>query len=653
MAKCPACGFGSFRRFYLGSEAATAVLGTELFEQLPSEEVIIPEASQVQTRRSVFSKAPQQRQIRRKKARQFLCFSDSRSEAAFFASYMERSYQEFLRRRGIWHTAEKFRAIGRGSVSVAEFVNELSRYFEDKKSFADWNTPENQLADILPAISRSNAWVVILNEMVNARRGTSLVSMGVLSFEFRKNDEVVTAFQEAYGLEESDARSLLELLAQDAVYSGAIDAGQDYTLTAAEREYIFFTPTAKKLVLLKTADNAKKSWISGWRGRKRTNGNYYPNSRMTRLIRALNITDDDADALLCDYWENVFEAETEEFALDANDFRINIGGLPSSKFYRCKRCGRITPYNVKNQCPSVKCSGVLEDYDPLTASEGNHYARLYRSDRADPLYIKEHTAQLAKDQQTAYQEAFVQKKINALSCSTTFEMGVDVGSLETVYMRDVPPSPANYVQRAGRAGRARQSTAFVMTYAKLSSHDFTYYQDPPSMIIGKIKAPVFEIENEKILNRHIFAVAMSAFLAVHNDVYAGDDQTVLLNEGGYERLKDYLATKPEHLKSLLVRSIPANMHRRLGIDDFSWVERLCGEDGVLDIAVQDFRGTVAEMEKELAVCRRRKDDEAAGAWSRNLRNFRCSKEDNAGKKSLIGFLVRNNVLPKYGFPLIL
>lgn len=650
MAKCPACGFGSFRRFYLGSEAATAVLGTELFEQLPSEEVIIPEASQVQTRRSVFSKAPQQRQIRRKKARQFLCFSDSRSEAAFFASYMERSYQEFLRRRGIWHTAEKFRAIGRGSVSVAEFVNELSRYFEDKKSFADWNTPENQLADILPAISRSNAWVAILNEMVNARRGTSLVSMGVLSFEFRKNDEVVTAFQEAYGLEESDARSLLELLAQDAVYSGAIDAGQDYTLTAAEREYIFFTPTAKKLVLLKTADNAKKSWISGWRGRKRTNGNYYPNSRMTRLIRALNITDDDADALLCDYWENVFEAETEEFALDANDFRINIGGLPNSKFYRCKRCGRITPYNVKNQCPSVKCPGVLEDYDPLTASEGNHYARLYRSDRADPLYIKEHTAQLAKDQQTAYQEAFVQKKINALSCSTTFEMGVDVGSLETVYMRDVPPSPANYVQRAGRAGRARQSTAFVMTYAKLSSHDFTYYQDPPSMISGKIKAPVFEIENEKILNRHIFAVAMSAFLAAHNDVYAGDDQTVLLNEGGYERLKDYLATKPEHLKSLLVRSIPANMHRRLGIDDFSWVERLCGEDGVLDIAVQDFRGTVAEMEKELAACRRRKDDEAAGAWSRNLRNFRCSKEDNAGKKSLIGFLVRNNVLPKYGFP---
>ncbi|CAN4036084.1 Putative regulatory protein EP146_15640, partial [Dysosmobacter welbionis] len=82
-------------------EAATAVLGTELFEQLPSEEVTVTEASAVPAKRSVFAKVPQQRQIRKKLMRQFLCFSDSRSEAAFFASYMERSYQEFLRRRGI------------------------------------------------------------------------------------------------------------------------------------------------------------------------------------------------------------------------------------------------------------------------------------------------------------------------------------------------------------------------------------------------------------------------------------------------------------------------------------------------------------------------------------------------------------------------
>lgn len=102
-----------------------------------------------------------------------------------------------------------------------------------------------------------------------------------------------------------------------------------------------------------------------------------------------------------------------------------------------------------------------------------------------PLHIKEHTAQLGREEQQKYQEMFVNKEINALSCSTTFEMGVDVGDLETVYLRNMPPSPANYVQRAGRAGRGKNAAAFSLTYAKLSSHDFTYFKNPENMITGK------------------------------------------------------------------------------------------------------------------------------------------------------------------------
>ena len=648
-AKCPACGFGSFRRFYLGAEAATAVLGTQLFEQLPSEEVMVTEAAPAQQRRSLFASVPQRRQIRKKTVRQFLCFSDSRSEAAFFATYMERSYQEFLRRRGVWHMAQQFRAQGRPAVGMPEFVEELARWYEDKRCFVQWDAGEEQQPGSLTAVSHRNAWIAVLNEMFNARRSTSLVSMGVLYFEYIRNDDAVRGFQEGFGLEPGDARALLELLVQDGVFSGAVDTN-GVKLNEAEREYIFFTPTPRKLLKVRTATETKKSWQSGWQGRTRPNGTYYPNSRMTRLIRVLDLSERDVDDLLGDYWDNVFRPETEEFSLDAGDFRVRIGGVEGNSFYRCKKCGRVTPFNAKGQCASVKCGGTLEPFDPLSANAGNHYARLYSSEQADPLFIKEHTAQLAKDQQTRYQEAFVHKKINALSCSTTFEMGVDVGSLETVYLRDVPPSPANYVQRAGRAGRARHSAAFVLTYAKLSSHDFTYYQDPGAMISGKIKVPVFELENEKILNRHVFAVALSSFFARFPEVYAGDDQTVLLNEGGYEKLRDYLADTPEDLRSLLLRSIPARMHHRMGLEDWSWVQRLCGPDGVLELAVRDFRGTVAEIEKTIAACKRSGDLEEAGKWSRSLRNFRCAKDDKSGKKSLISFLVRNNVLPKYGFP---
>ena len=648
--KCPACGFGSFRRFYLGSEAATAVLGTELFEQLPSEEVTVIADSAATTRKSVFAAKPPQRQIRRELSRQFLCFSDSRSEAAFFASYMERSYQEFLRRRGIWHTAENLRSTELTTIGVTDFVNELTRYFMEKKCFVEWDTPNNHNLDKLSYYSKSNAWIAILNEMFNARRGTSLTAMGLLSFEYKKNDSAIDGFCRAFSLDTNDARALLALLTQDAVYSGAINAGKEYVFSPAEREYIFFSQSEKKLVLLKNADQAKQSWLTGWRGRKRSNGNYYLNSKIVRLCSALNISEDAADDLLEDYWYTVFGAETQEFVLDANDFRIHLGGSKNTSFYRCKKCGKITPYNVKGMCASVKCDGCLEPYEPLKYADSNHYAKLYKSQQMKPLFIKEHTAQLSKDQQTLYQEAFVNKKINALSCSTTFEMGVDVGSLETVYMRNVPPSPSNYVQRAGRAGRAKGSATFILTYAKLSSHDFTYYQNPAAMISGKIKAPVFEIENEKILNRHIFAVAISSFLACNPDTYAGDNQTVLLNEGGFERLKSYLEQKPEDLRKLLLNSMPRKMHDRLGLANWSWAEKLCGDDGVLTIAVEDFRNTVKEMERQRDACHRRYDDEGAGAWSRSLRNYRCSAEDNCGKKSLISFLVRNNVLPKYGFP---
>ena len=657
---CPACGFGHFRRFYLGSEAATAVLATELFEQLPSEEVTVVTPPTASASRSIFARSARPRYVRKELPRQFLCFSDSRSEAAFFAPYMERYYREFLRRRGIWHTVEHFRADGRDSVPVAEFADALRRYYEERRCFVEWESADKQDSQTLSAISqesRRNAWIAILNEMYNARRSTGLVSLGVLSFEYSGNDEFAEAFGNSFDLDARDARALLELLVQDAVFSGAIKTSSQ-NLDAADREYIFFTPAERKLVLMKTAEMSSQTWITGWRGRKRSNGNFYLNSRILRLTRALHALDDpsrpmsaeEADELLRDYWDNVFRPETEQFSLNANDFRVRIGGA----FYRCRKCGRVTPFNVKNQCASVKCNGVLEAVDLARENAGNHFAKLYSSDFSDPLYMKEHTAQLSRDQQTLYQNAFVQKKINALSCSTTFEMGVDLGSLETVYLRDIPPSPANYVQRAGRAGRSLHSAAFVLSYAKLSSHDFTYFQNPAAMITGKIHAPVFEIENEKIINRHIFAVALSAFFKAHPEVYAGDDQTVLLNEGGYEMLKEYLAGRPEVLRQMLLRSIPESVHERLGIADFGWVERLCGENGVLEIAVADFRRTVAELIKALNDSRRHHNDEEAAKWRRSLRNFRCAKEDRdgrrMGRKSLIEFLARNNVLPKYGFP---
>lgn len=642
--KCSACGFGHLRRFYLGAEAATAVLGTKLYDILPEIEEKPVSKSEQPSESGLFAPRNIRTSVTTAKHRQFLCFSDSRSEAAFFACYMEKSYQEFLRRRGIWHIIEECQRDGKTLLSVGDFVERLSRYFNASKTFAEWDQPENQDIDLA---CKKNAWIAVLNEMYNARRSTSLASMGLLSFEYIPNDDVCEGIAEAFGISKREGKALLNMLVMDAVYAGAILP--EFKLTDADREYIFFAPKPKHITAIK--EDSKRSWVTGWAARGRAGGKYFSNARLTRVRRVSGRNEDDANHILLEYWDNVFEKQrTEEFALSTKDFKVRLSGDAELCFYRCKKCGKVTSYHCKGFCSYAKCDGMLEEYDPTANLKDNHYARLYKDPHMSPLFIKEHTAQLAKDQQAIYQQGFANGKINALSCSTTFEMGVDVGSLETVYMRNVPPSPANYVQRAGRAGRAIHSAAFVMTYAKLSSHDFTFYNHPQKMISGVIQAPVFEIKNRKVINRHIYAVALSAFLSINPDVYDGDNRTVFLNEGGYDRLKEYLVKKPEYLKKLLQKSIPADVHNDLGIGDYSWIDSLIGEDGCLEIAVKEYRDTIEYYEKQIEFYGRAKDYEHAGNYEKKLKMFRCGKDDGKGKKSLIDFLVRNNVLPKYGFP---
>ena len=658
--KCSACGYGTLRAFYLGNDSATAVLGTELFEQLP-DEVTINTQEKIQdspAAAGVFAAMLAKRKPKKqteKIERQFLCFSDSRSEAAFFANYMEKSYEEFLRRRAILQVANQLREDGTTSISFGAFADKLTRFFENRKTFSFWNPDGKESADELHQKSISNAWVALLNELFNTRRGTSLPSLGLLAFDYKRHHALMEPMSQVkeYNITEEEARALLNLLVMDAVYTGAIDTGGKIDLLDAEREYIFFNTGKHSLILRKNANSKERE--HGWAARRRENGNYYPNTRIQRLVRALGIDEKSADEFLEGYWDAVFNPSGATFVLDASEFDIRLPGDSKLKFYRCQKCGRITPHNVKNQCSSIKCDGTLIEIDPDVYTKDNHYVGLYKSSQMQPLQIKEHTAQLSKNLQTRYQQAFVDKQINALSCSTTFEMGVDVGGLETVYMRNVPPSPANYVQRAGRAGRASHTAAFVLTFAKLSSHDFTFYQAPESIISGKIQAPVFELENEKVVIRHIYAVALSKFFAAHEDVYAGDDQSALLNEGGYEKLKDYLSSKPEDLKTLLFQSVPKGLYQRLEIPDYGWTEQLIGPDGTLEVAIQSYRNEIQELEKAIKQYKRADDLGSAASAARALKQLRASKEDRAvnpsiGKKSLISFLVRNNILPKYGFP---
>ena len=107
----------------------------------------------------------------------------------------------------------------------------------------------------------------------------------------------------------------------------------------------------------------------------------------------------------------------------------------------------------------------------------------------------------------------------ALFCSPTMELGVDISTLNAVYLRNVPPTPANYAQRAGRAGRSGQAAVVVTYCASGSPHDQYFFERRNDMVAGVVRPPALDITNEELVRSHLHAVWLAeAKLALSPDI---------------------------------------------------------------------------------------------------------------------------------------
>ncbi len=135
-----------------------------------------------------------------------------------------------------------------------------------------------------------------------------------------------------------------------------------------------------------------------------------------------------------------------------------------------------------------------------------------------PLVIQEHTAQIDGKMGAIYQRLFVDGKINILSCSTTFEMGIDVGGLNNVYLSNLPPSSSNYRQRAGRAGRRPGSAAYILSLAGNAVHDQYFYSHVEDLFWGEITPPNIYLGQTIYAARHFRAEALHSFIKYLHEI---------------------------------------------------------------------------------------------------------------------------------------
>lgn len=222
---------------------------------------------------------------------------------------------------------------------------------------------------------------------------------------------------------------------------------------------------------------------------------------------------------------------TEVFQIDADKLKL----APHQGLYRCNLCRRsYTRPTPRMACLAFRCNGTLS-YEPESQDDYNLGVLDKRFEMIRP---REHSAQVPHSEREAIERVFKSKSelINTLVCTPTLEMGVDIGSLDAILMRNIPPLPTNYWQRAGRAGR-RHRMAVNLTYARPTSHDRSYFSDPLRLLSGQIDPPRLNLRNALMVKKHVHATVLTILNSLRQD---HPEINTILNECFPSQIKTYL-----------------------------------------------------------------------------------------------------------------
>lgn len=240
--------------------------------------------------------------------------------------------------------------------------------------------------------------------------------------------------------------------------------------------------------------------------------------------------------------------KTSKVALKTSDFHT---------WLKCLKCSELVPFSINKICP---CCGY-DNLQKMTSEELkslDFWRRpvnevIKENKQIVGINTEEHTAQLSfKDQkqntwsttenyEMRFQDINLENgsPVDILSCTTTMEVGIDIGSLSAVALRNVPPMRENYQQRAGRAGRRNSSISTITTYVENGPHDNYYFSNPERIISGKVRKPWIDNKSARLIKRHLFIEIFKTFYA-NQSVSIDEIITQKFFDDDFERFEKFI-----------------------------------------------------------------------------------------------------------------
>jgi hypothetical protein len=586
---CLACGEkkGAFAEpltsIYAGDEATSAMTTQALLEALPPK----PD-----------SEAPMF-------GRSLLAFSDNRQDAAFFAPFLERiSRVEALRGAMI----DSVRSEGE-QLSISELSSEVSARLKKHRfrvfDRGDQSTP-------LRGIELKNRMdsLVTAEITLGGRGRDSLEAYGLLFVDYEGIDKI----QHRVAAELNDQNK--ELLAN-------LVPGVVRLILTMMRQSRAISDLDGRLDLSDEAvwGRGLGSELISWELRKESNATRIRRVLPTRprdktrllwvLCERLGLTRDDADLLAEACWREMVRPRTGvlkkgSLAMVVDLDKIRLG--QTSDRYRCESCGRVASFDLGGVCLANRCNGTVSKLPEAGADEavlGNYYVKRWLSQPGAAI-AREHTAAIGSTLRNEIEGSFRTGYVNVLSCTTTMEMGVDLGDLEAVICRNVPPGIANYQQRAGRAGRRAQVAPIALTIARGSRYDQASFRRFDEYLKALPSVPYINLENPRFFHRHQVSCVLAGWLT--------------------KRLATSSRTGSPRLKDVLGNRLDAASHKTL-LEDFTiWLQ---SDDGKIALETAQFMAAgmphgVALQGKELI---RHVRDEAFSRWINDVCDRWQSIED--------------------------